>query len=178
MPGHTAIESTAIATGSDIAIADLASLNATSAAGGWTGLTTTGHACTAYAASVAATHGIASSPSSIGNTCRIGHDVLAHAASPASGPSTFRRDAFTIAAIPIAAISITAISIASISIAAISIATIPIAVISIGAIPIAAIPIAAIPIATISIAAIATTAKETAPRWLVPLFALSKAILS
>jgi hypothetical protein len=34
MNSHAAIESTAFATGSDIAIADLASLNATSTAGG------------------------------------------------------------------------------------------------------------------------------------------------
>jgi hypothetical protein len=44
-------------------------------------------------------------PGRIGNACHTGYAAFAHAASPASGPSTFKADAFTIAAIPIAAIA-------------------------------------------------------------------------
>jgi hypothetical protein len=57
MFGNAAAESTTFAIGSDtdFAFADLASLNATSAAGGRTGLTATGHASTAFAASVTTT---------------------------------------------------------------------------------------------------------------------------
>jgi hypothetical protein len=108
----------AIATVTDYAIASLASLDATSSTRGWTGFATTGRACTAYTASIAAasvptTHGIASSLGRIGNACRTGDDAFAHAASPASGPSTFRRDAFSIATIPIAAIASAAITTAA-----------------------------------------------------------------
>jgi predicted outer membrane repeat protein len=59
MLGHAATENTAftISSGPDIdfAFADLASLNATSAAGGQTWLTATGHANTAFAASITTT---------------------------------------------------------------------------------------------------------------------------
>jgi hypothetical protein len=50
--------------------------------------------------------------------CRIGHDAFAHVASLASGPSTIRRDALTIAAISIAAILIAAFPTAAIATAA------------------------------------------------------------
>jgi hypothetical protein len=66
---------------------------------------TTRYAYTAYTASVATTHGIASSPGRIGNACRTSYATFAHAASPASDPNTCRADAFTIAAIPITTIA-------------------------------------------------------------------------
>jgi hypothetical protein len=110
-PSYAAIENIALNTDSGYAIARPTHLDATSAAEGWTCFAGTGLTSDT-------THGFASSPSCIGNACRIGYAAigyatLAYTASPVLGPSTFRTDSLTIATIPITAIATAAIATAA-----------------------------------------------------------------
>jgi hypothetical protein len=119
MPSYATIKIIAITTGTDNVIIGLTSLDATSTAGGWTGFATTGHACTAYtarvaAASITATQGIAFSP--VISAMRAVSATTSLPTQPAPPLAPAPSEGTTIAAIPIAAISIAAIPIAAISI--------------------------------------------------------------
>jgi hypothetical protein len=94
-PATLAIDCTAIATGTDHAIARLSSLDTISL--NWIRIYQTRLSSPCCQRRLNLGH--------ISNVCHISYAAFAHAASPASGPSTFKADAFTTAAIPTAAIT-------------------------------------------------------------------------